>query len=264
MADGPHSNDQNGSGQNGIDKENGTHTNDTRTNDTHHNDTAAAQNATAARQCTCKFPRIHTDDDGKEIGTINKIMRNEFLYTSDGTKYSRRHVCDPNPNQWKEINKPVRPKTPPKEKTLWVVRQSQVEKNPHWSLFAAVDDDSDSPRGRVWQVNGDPDVGMFYAHRNSVPGVAIFISASFLDSILVCDALTEEWEARVDEIANTIKPPGPPETPTNGQGRKIDFQRKTCKNWVWDVLDRLAEEGITSPAVPAKARSLQPFVKAHE
>ncbi|KAK7705567.1 hypothetical protein SLS64_007934 [Diaporthe eres] len=228
------------------------------------NGTTVSNGTAAARNCTCEFPKIYTDVDGKEVGKIKRILKTETLQMNDGARYSRPHVCDPNPNEWREVVPPVRPKTPPKHKCLWVVRQTQIDRNPHWSLFAAYDNDNDGTKGRIWQVNGDPDVGMFYAHRSSVPGVAIFISASFLDSILVCDALTEEWEAKVDEIANSIKPPGPPESPTNGQGRKIDFQRKTCKNWVWDVLDQLAEEGITSPAIPAKARSLQPPVKAHE
>lgn len=257
MADNVYGQDGATAAPNGITRPNGTRVS---------NSTTISNGSAAARNCACEFPKIYTDDSGKEIGKVKRILKTETLQMDDGARYSRPHVCDPvtNPNEWREVIPPVRPRTPPKHKSLWVVRQTQIDKNPHWSLFAAFDNDNDGTKGRIWQVNGDPDVGMFYAHRSSVPGVAIFISASFLDSILVCDALTEEWEARVDEIANTIKPPGPRETPTNGQGRKIDFQRKTCKNWVWDVLDRLVEEGITSPAVPAKARSLQPPVKALE
>lgn len=215
--------------------------------------------SSATRNCSCKFPKIYTDSNGNEIGQIKRIVKTETLQMNNGARYSRPHVCEPPTKEWREVIPPPRPKTPPKHKSLWVVRQTQVERNPHWSLFAAFDDDNDSTKGRIWQVNGDPDVGMYYAHRDSVPGVAIFISTSFLDSILVCKTLTDEWEARVDEIANTIKPPGPSSSPlAKGQRRKIDFQRKTCKNWVWDVLDQLAEEGITSPSIPAKARSLQP------
>lgn len=209
----------------------------------------------ASAPCTCIFPQQFSEDGN--TGTITKVFKTEFLVIDSEPPYSRQHVCGHNPNKWKLTSKPVRPKIPPPNKSLWVVRQTQVGKNPHWSLFAAADDDTDSPRGRIWQVNGDPDVGMFYAHRSADPGVAIFISASFLDKLLVCNQLGEDWEAKVDEIANTIKPPGPlPTSP--GHPCRIDFQRKTCKNWVWDVLDRLAEEGITSTAIPAKARSLQP------
>lgn len=138
-----------------------------------------------------------------------------------------------------------------------MVRQTQIEKNPHWSLFAAADDDSDTPKGRVWQVNGDPDVGMHYAHRPPEDGVAMFLTRSFLDSIIACESLTEEMEARVDEIANSIKPPGPGSSPPNKQ-RKLNLHRGTCRTWVWDVLDRLADEGIISPAIPETARELQP------
>lgn len=100
-------------------------------------------------------------------------------------------------------------------------------------------------------------MGMFYAHRKPEPGIEIFISASFMDSILVCDTLSDEWEAKVDEIANTIKAPGPMQSP-NKDGRKVDFKRGTCRTWVWQVLDQLVEEGITTAAVAAQARELQP------
>lgn len=219
------------------------------------------QNGTAAAPiCFCRFPRIYTDNDGKEIGKIKRILKTETLQMHNGARYTRSHVCTGNnPNEWREVAPPVRPKTPPKYKSLWVVRQTQIGRNPHWSLFAAYDDDNDGMKGRVWQVNGDPDVGMFYAHRSSVPGVAIFISASFLDSILVCKNLSEAWEARVDEIANTIKAPGPSASQSNkSKGRKIDLQRGTCRTWVWEVLDQLAEEGITTTNIAAKARALQP------
>lgn len=240
---------QNGAGQNGTGQKNGPGENGTSQNST-------GQNGTA---CSCEFPKIYTDDDGK-TGKIKRIIKTETLQMNDGSRYTRSHVCgNHNPNEWREVAPPVRPKTPPRYKSLWVVRQTQISRNPHWSLFAAFDDDNDGMKGRIWQVNGDPDVGMFYAHRSSVPGVAIFISASFLDSILVCENLTEDWEARVDEIANTIRAPGPSASQSNkAKGRKLDLQRGTCRTWVWEVLDRLVEEGITTATVAAKARELQP------
>lgn len=247
----------NGNGQNDS-SENGTSGKNTSPKDTSQKQTGQnTRNGTAvALKCTCKFPKVYTD--GQEIGTIKKIIKTETLQMKDGSRYSRRHVCEPQtPNEWREVIPPVMPKTPPKHKSLWVVRQTQISKNPHWSLFAAFDNDNDGTKGRIWQVNGDPDVGMHYAHCSSVPGVAVFISTSFLDSLLVCKRFTESMEARVDEIANTVKPPGPGSSPPNkDQGRKIDFHRGTCRTWVWDILDRLVEEGITTSDVATKARKL--------
>lgn len=279
MADIPHSNGHNGNGHNGTghngtghngnDQENGTgqksataqngtDINGTGINGTGIIGTAASRNGTGFRKCTCEFPRVYTGEDSRENlnGMIKKVVRTEFLKTADGAEYTRPHVCDPNPNQWSEVVQPVRPKTPPRYKSLWVVRQTQIGKNPHWSLFAAVDDDSDTPKGRVWQVNGDPDVGMHYAHRPPEDAVAMFLTRSFLDNLLVCSTLDEGQEAKLDTIANTIKPPGPSQTSPK-QPRKIKF-RGTCRTWVWDVLDRLVQEGITTAEVAAKARDLQP------
>ncbi|KAK2613196.1 hypothetical protein N8I77_000123 [Diaporthe amygdali] len=185
--------------------------------------------------CTCKFPKPYMSNDNYDDingnGEISKILLTENLQMDNGAMYTRRHVCEPatNPNPWKDVAKIARPKTPPKNKSLWVVRQRQDGKNPHWSLFAAFNDDTDGPPGRVWQVNGDPDVGMHYAHGSPDQGIHIFLSAYFADKLLVCDNLSQDWETKLDEIAHTIKPPGPPKTPE------------------LKVLDRL-----TSTAVPAR------------
>lgn len=216
----------------------------------------------AAVNCTCEFPKAYVDDDGKYGGKIKRILKTETLETNDGVHFTRPHVCGTNPNAWRAVNPPVRPKTPPSHKSLWVVRQTQIGKNPHWSLFAAVDDDSDTPKGRVWQVNGDPDVGMHYAHRPPEDGVAMFLTRTFLDSLLVSSTLDERQEATLDMITEAIKPPGPSQTsPNSKERRKIDLRRGTCRTWVWEVLDRLVEEGITTPGVAAKARDLQPQSK---
>lgn len=205
-------------------------------------------------QCSCTFPQQIPTENG--TGIISKVFKTEFLRIGDGPSYSRQHVCGPNPNQWKELDEIVRPKTPPKNKSLWVVRQRQEGKNPHWCIFAAVDDDSDSPKGRVWQVNGDPDTGMHYAHSSPEQGIAIFLSISFADSLLVCDKLTPEREAKLDQIANTIPPPGPPQTLHDYRPRSLTTGRGTCRTWAWAVIDELATHGIVSSAAAADARKL--------
>lgn len=132
MADSPHHNSQNGTGQNGIDQniidqQNGSgqndieQQNDTGQNGTHRNGasvTGRGHNGTVSQKCTCEFPRTYTDDDGNEIGKIKRILKTETLQMNDGARYSRPHVCDPNPNEWREVIPPVRPKTPPKHKSL--------------------------------------------------------------------------------------------------------------------------------------------------
>ncbi|KKY32174.1 hypothetical protein UCDDA912_g07850 [Diaporthe ampelina] len=217
------------------------------------NNNGLGQNGTAVPRknlkCTCEFPRIYTNDDSKKNGTVRKVMRTEFLKTSDGTEYTRPHVCGPNPNEWREAPQPVRPSTPQKNKSLWVVRQRQFGQDNHWSLFAAVDDNSVAPEGRVWQINGVPGEVMYWAHRHPKPGIKIFISATFMDKLLVCETLSEIDEARVEQIAHSIKPPGPSK-----------LKRGNCKTWVWEVLDQLVKEGITTADVAAKARELEPFV----
>lgn len=204
-------------------------------------------------QCACVFPRDFSN--AEVVGTVTRVFKTEFLKLEDGLSYTRRHICGTNTNQWKQVSEIMRPATPPPDKSLWVVRQRQPGKNPHWSLFAAVNDDSDSPRGRVWQVMGDPDVGMRYVHRERLEsgvGIQMFLTASFADELLVCNNLSEHWEAKVDKIANTVKPPAP----DVDQLRKSDCQRGTCKTWVWQVLDELVKEGIVSHAAAEQARNL--------
>jgi len=208
----------------------------------------------SSAQCACSFPRPFSSED--VVGTIRRVLRTEFLNVEDGTTYSRKHVCGSNPNQWRQVGEALRPFTPPPDKLLWVVRQHQQGKGPHWSLFAAFDDNSDAPKGRVWQVTGDPDVGMRYTHRGPEKALPIFLTRSFADKFLVCDNLSEQWEAKVDEIANIVKPPGPPQEGNADQPRKIDFRRGTCKTWLWEVLDQLVKEGIVSSEAAENARKL--------
>lgn len=99
---------------------------------------------------------------------------------------------------------------------------------------------------------------MHYAHRPPQDGVAMFLTKTFLDDLLVC-TLNEDQEAELDKIANTIKPPGAGQTsPGNKQPRKISMHRGTCRTWVWDVLDQLVTKGIAPKEVADKARELQP------
>ncbi|KAG8159979.1 hypothetical protein KVR01_010616 [Diaporthe batatas] len=210
--------------------------------------------STTSGQCICGFPR---QCSGAElVGTIRIVFKHEYLETHSGSTYRRQHICGSNSTNWTRVTtEVVRPMTPPPDKSLWVIRQRQEGKGPHWSLFAAVDDDSDSPVGRVWQVNGDPDVGMYYAHReNSESGVGIqmFLTAAFADDVFVCSNLSEHWEAKVDKIANTIKPPGPIE----GVPRRNNDHRCNCMNWVWQVLEELVKEGIVPSEAAEKARNL--------
>lgn len=85
----------------------------------------------------------------------------------------------------------------------------------------------------------------------------MFLTKSFLDKLLIC-TLDEDQEAELDNITNTIKPPGPSQTSPK-QRRKINFRRGTCRTWVWDVLDQLVTKGIATANVVAKARALQPM-----
>lgn len=199
-----------------------------------------------ARKCICSFPQFLIGDC---TGVITKVFKTEFLSMDDGTIRTRRHDCSLNSDQWKEVDTVVRPQTPPEEKTLWVIRQRQVDQHPHWSLFAAVNDGSDSPKGRVWQVCGDADVGMHYAHRSPEQGISIFLSSSFLDSILLENRLSLELEARVHEIATTVDPP---HRAIKGEC----YKQGTCRTWVWEVVDRLAHEGIVAMAAAEEVRSL--------
>jgi hypothetical protein len=206
--------------------------------------------------CDCIFPQTFSTG-ADETGTIYKVHITEFLHGEDGPTHSRQHACGFNPNHWRKVGETLRPLTPPKEKLLWVVRQRQEGKSPHWSLFAALDDNSDAPRGRVWQVNGDSEIGMRYAHRGPDDAFALFLTASFVDKLLVCDHLSEQWEAKVDEIANTIKPPGPRQPATGGRTRRRGLQLGDCKTWVWEVLDELVKEGIVLGELAKRARELR-------
>lgn len=67
MADNLQGPGQNGNDQNGSDKKKATG---------------------VTLKCACEFPRVYRGKDGRENGTIKKVMRTEFLMTTDGAEVS--------------------------------------------------------------------------------------------------------------------------------------------------------------------------------
>lgn len=92
QATGQNGNDHNGNIQNGTGQKNSVGENGTADthgqNGTGQNGAGQKKTTGATLKCTCEFPRVYRGDDGKEKGMIKKVLRTEFLKTTDGAEVS--------------------------------------------------------------------------------------------------------------------------------------------------------------------------------
>lgn len=109
---------------------------------------------------------------------------------------------------------------------LGLVRQTQLGKGNHWSLFVA----EEGQPGTVYQVKGDHTY-MTYGHRQNIN---ILCSRSFRD----IHQLAELDAQKSQRVAYWANQEPPPRAETQAQ------VRETCQSWVIRVVRRLIAEGI--------------------